>query len=221
MLLKQVKLNYDFSIFFTKPYEGVERTCITHLSEELPEIYAPYGGMPKTYGGTTAEDNIPALLMGGEYVVKKNSVSHYGKDFFDKLNRGQIKKFAEGGYVTPSIPSDFASAVDRNSPKDSASMMAEFSKIAASIKDAVSSINKSSTSAGGMTNNINVDIKIDKSGNEQSNVSTSSKKANENKSPEDKKLEEERSRAFGERIHSTIRQVIISEQRPGGLLYGN
>ena len=178
------------------------------------------GGMPKTYGGTTAEDNIPALLMGGEYVVKKNSVSHYGKDFFDKLNRGQIKKFADGGYVTPN-QNDFASAIGSSSSKDVSAMMAEFSKIATNIKDAVSSINKSSSTPGGMTNNINIDIKIDKAGNEQSNVSTSSKKANESKSPEDKKLEEERSRAFGERIHSTIRQVIISEQRPGGLLYGN
>jgi hypothetical protein len=49
MLLKQVKLNYDFSIFFTKPYESGERTCINHLAEELPEIYEPYGGLPKTY----------------------------------------------------------------------------------------------------------------------------------------------------------------------------
>jgi hypothetical protein len=37
--------------------------------------------------------------MAGEFVIKKDIVSMYGKQFFDDLNKGRIKKFAEGGPV--------------------------------------------------------------------------------------------------------------------------
>ena len=49
--------------------------------------------------GGSPKDDIPALLMGGEYVVKKQAVDFYGKSFFDSLNQGRINKFAEGGVV--------------------------------------------------------------------------------------------------------------------------
>lgn len=56
------------------------------------------GGYIKKYAnGGLNEDNIPAMLMDGEYVIRKNAVNFYGKNFFDKLNNGRIKKFAEGG----------------------------------------------------------------------------------------------------------------------------
>jgi len=50
-------------------------------------------------GGVANKDTIPALLMDGEYVIKKDMVNFYGKNFFDKLNTGRVKKFAEGGSV--------------------------------------------------------------------------------------------------------------------------
>jgi hypothetical protein len=50
-------------------------------------------------GGSGTKDDIPAMLMGGEYVIKKNAVNKYGKDFFDKLNSGKMKGFANGGLV--------------------------------------------------------------------------------------------------------------------------
>jgi TP901 family phage tail tape measure protein len=69
-------------------------------------------------GGSGTRDDVPAMLMGGEYVIKKSSVNKYGKDFFDELNAGKakipnqdqaeylnktiskkVKKFAAGGLV--------------------------------------------------------------------------------------------------------------------------
>ena len=50
-------------------------------------------------GGIANKDTIPALLMDGEYVIKKDMVNFYGKEFFDKLNTGRIRKFADGGSV--------------------------------------------------------------------------------------------------------------------------
>ena len=55
-------------------------------------------------GGSAYKDNIPALLMGGEYVINKNAVNRYGKEFFDSLNSGKIKKFADGGSVGNTQP---------------------------------------------------------------------------------------------------------------------
>ena len=48
-------------------------------------------------GGSSGKDNIPALLMGGEYVIRKDAVNTYGKKFFDDLNSGRVSKFAAGG----------------------------------------------------------------------------------------------------------------------------
>lgn len=52
-------------------------------------------GSPK--GGE--KDNIPALLMGGEYVINKKAVKKYGQGFFDNINYSRIPKFARGGPV--------------------------------------------------------------------------------------------------------------------------
>ena len=55
------------------------------------------GGVMKAMGG--GSDNIPALLTGGEYVVNKRSVDHYGLKFMEDLNRGRLPGFNNGGLV--------------------------------------------------------------------------------------------------------------------------
>ena len=50
-------------------------------------------------GGSSGKDDIPAMLMGGEFVMRKEAVNMYGKKFFDDLNSGRAKKFADGGAV--------------------------------------------------------------------------------------------------------------------------
>jgi TP901 family phage tail tape measure protein len=62
---------------------------------ELPEIKA-VGGLIK---GRSMQDNVPALLMGGEYVINKSSVDKYGTKTLDAINRGVFKKYATGGMV--------------------------------------------------------------------------------------------------------------------------
>lgn len=49
--------------------------------------------------GGMNSDNVPALLMGGEYVLNKDTVDEYGTEFFDRLNTGKLAKFAAGGLV--------------------------------------------------------------------------------------------------------------------------
>ncbi|NBW21930.1 MAG: hypothetical protein EBR82_79650 [Caulobacteraceae bacterium] len=56
------------------------------------------GGQVKKFAkGGSNQDNIPALLMDGEFVMRKEAVNLYGKKFFDDLNTGRVKKFANGG----------------------------------------------------------------------------------------------------------------------------
>lgn len=55
------------------------------------------GGMIN--GGSGTKDDVPAMLMGGEYVIKKSAVKKYGSKFLDSLNNGGIKAFAKGGGV--------------------------------------------------------------------------------------------------------------------------
>jgi len=57
------------------------------------------GEVKKFASGGSSEDDVPALLMGGEFVMKKEAVNMYGKKFFDDLNAGRAKKFADGGAV--------------------------------------------------------------------------------------------------------------------------
>jgi TP901 family phage tail tape measure protein len=58
-----------------------------------------FGGEVRGFasGGSSGKDDIPALLMGGEYVIRKDAVNTYGKKFFDDLNSGRVSKFAAGG----------------------------------------------------------------------------------------------------------------------------
>jgi hypothetical protein len=56
--------------------------------------YLASGGSPK------GSDTVPAMLTPGEFVMKKDSVSKYGKSFMEKMNKGGVVPgFADGGYV--------------------------------------------------------------------------------------------------------------------------
>ena len=55
----------------------------------------------KVTGGSGARDDVPALLTGGEFVMKKGAVQKYGAGFMSALNQGQIPMMNRGGLFTP------------------------------------------------------------------------------------------------------------------------
>lgn len=59
------------------------------------------GGMVR--GGSGSKDDVPTLLMGGEYVIPKDVVNTYGKTFFDQIRSGTVGKMAQGGYFSPGM----------------------------------------------------------------------------------------------------------------------
>jgi hypothetical protein len=48
-MLQITHLNYDFSTFLAADYGVHSGSCICHMAQDLPDIYEPLGGMPKTY----------------------------------------------------------------------------------------------------------------------------------------------------------------------------
>lgn len=61
-----------------------------------PGTYATGGPVR---GGSGYRDDVPALLMGGEYVINKRAAMDIGRHNLDSLNRGNIPRFAAGGPV--------------------------------------------------------------------------------------------------------------------------
>jgi hypothetical protein len=55
------------------------------------------GGM--VTGGSGVKDDIPAMLTGGEYVIKKSAVDKYGISFMNQINNGYAQGFSKGGAV--------------------------------------------------------------------------------------------------------------------------
>jgi hypothetical protein len=69
-----------------------------------PTALAAYGGLIRRYASGGPTDDIPAMLMSGEYVMNRGASRKYGKQFLDSMNQGRAPRFADGGEVTPSAP---------------------------------------------------------------------------------------------------------------------
>ena len=52
-------------------------------------------------GGSGKRDDVPTLLTGGEFVVRKGAVEKYGTQFFEGLNAGRVGQMQRGGFFTP------------------------------------------------------------------------------------------------------------------------
>jgi hypothetical protein len=49
MILKKIKLDYNFDVFLNTNYSIHEGSCIKHQVHELSDIHESYGGFPNTY----------------------------------------------------------------------------------------------------------------------------------------------------------------------------
>lgn len=163
--------------------------------------YKASGGM---MNGKSSIDNIPTLLTGGEYVVKKSAVDSYGSEFFDKLNNGRIEKFASGGLV--------GSGSTGGAFPDFSRIENIMFKLNTSIENLERKISEKSSSSGGeIVLNITNNISVDQKGN---STQDSSAQSSGSGSVEGKKS----MRELTEMISSTTKKVIVGEMRPGGLL---
>lgn len=75
-------------------FNSLGKNNLVDNGQLLGSMFATGGHVVGPGSGTS--DSIPAWLSNGEYVIKADTVSKYGKGFFDRLNAGH---FATGGLV--------------------------------------------------------------------------------------------------------------------------
>ena len=52
-------------------------------------------------GGSGTRDDVPTLLTGGEFVIRRASVNRYGRAFLEDLNEGNVPQMQAGGFYSP------------------------------------------------------------------------------------------------------------------------
>ena len=68
------------------------------------KVTGAYGGLMRRYAMGGPTDDIPALLMSGEYVMNRGATSKYGRRLLDSMNQGRAPRFADGGEVGVANP---------------------------------------------------------------------------------------------------------------------
>jgi TP901 family phage tail tape measure protein len=210
--------------FSNIPGAGLEPGGAGFSQDQLNAQYARYGRANGGYipkfagGGYTGKDNIPALLMGGEYVMNKKAVDMYGRDFMGQLNSGSLPKYASGGmvgtsYTGQNTPQDSVeelvaalNTLNENLSKDTGITQSESGKISAA----------GVTQESGMSVVNNISINMTQGGEVTSEATASTqqgKDANQNNIQNNAKL--------AELLRSKVVEVLVEQKRPGGLLYAS
>lgn len=163
--------------------------------------------------GGMAPDDVPALLMGGEFVVNKNAVRKYGTGFFDKLNRGQVQGFANGGQVgNPMLGGSAESALN-------------IDNLTKAINDLQTTLQAqtNTTQTGGDTNNITIQINMENDGRttETRNDNQNRNGGNDENAPDAGQRSQKDVKQLTELIKQNVITTIIEQKRPGGLLNKN
>jgi TP901 family phage tail tape measure protein len=91
--------------------QEIQSMAIKNLANQFTSSFSGFlgfssgGSVPKyasggmINGGSGNKDDVPAMLMGGEYVINKKSVKKYGPDFLRAINSGTLGGYAKGGAV--------------------------------------------------------------------------------------------------------------------------
>lgn len=66
---------------------------------KIDPMFQAEGGFIPLSAGKTGVDSVPAMLMPGEFVIRKSTVDGLGPDYLHALNEQKLQKFASGGLV--------------------------------------------------------------------------------------------------------------------------
>lgn len=171
-------------------------------------------------GGRNTAPN--ALLMGGEFMFSPQATQRIGVDKLNGLN--SVRKYASGGLVGAN-----PSSISANSESFSG-QLDKLIKINESIRDSIQDtqgtqpVNAPKENAQGAanTNNVSVNITINNTQpQQQAQVSgtVQTDPNNNNNKKQASKEDQERYQKFGKLMHDKAIEVIVEQQRPGGLLY--
>jgi TP901 family phage tail tape measure protein len=195
---------------------------INQIGLSTPQ-YANKGGLIKgvqylASGGTvlqsTSQDTIPAMLTGGEYVIRRDAVNRVGRGFLDQLNRGsvnnQIRGYANGGIVGD-FTAPTTAGQGSNELNDSLTKLVE---VMSAVRDSLG--NKTQTrEQSGMTNNFTFSFEVTNNG---TSAEVSSDSNTESGTSEKGGLSREQAALLADRMKAVVYKVINDESAPGGLL---
>ena len=94
-LEKAEKMSDKFRAIGIGFLQMIQQAVLKSAASRVMGLFGFAEGGP-VYGGSGTRDDVPAMLMGGEYVMRKSAVEKYGPDFMKTLNAGH---YAEGGPV--------------------------------------------------------------------------------------------------------------------------
>jgi hypothetical protein len=178
--------------------------------------------------GGSIKDNVPALLMGGEYVMSQQAVRNYGTNFMNQLNNGSLPRFADGGLV-PNSNGTFTTSTSRDQNDASNETLQDLLTAINNLTDTLSKDNNISQSEAGVTaspaRNNNESAGMSVINNISVNVTpsdtSSSVETNNQNSGGSNNNQLQNSARLGELLRNKVVEVIAEQKRPGGLLYGS
>tara|TARA_R100000005_G_scaffold84303_1_gene52387 strand:+ start:2079 stop:8579 length:6501 start_codon:yes stop_codon:yes gene_type:complete len=129
-----------------------------------------------------------ARVMGGEYIMSPQAVRTHGVGFMTELNRGNVPRYAGGGLVG-----------NQTGP---------------AVVGGGSTLN----TGGNTTNNVKININVDKSGGANAEVSAGTQSGS-GESARDENEEIQNNSKLGDVLQGVVLEEIIKQQRPGGLLH--
>lgn len=179
------------------------------------------GGM---FGGDASSDRTPAMLMGGEYVVKPSVVSKYGANYFNNLN----KKYAAGGYVGGSSyggNNDYSKLLSDQFQKSLDVLQEISSKLgsnnstsniqsANNSKTNVSNPNGANANSTGVTNNVTVNITMS-----STNGGASANGDNSSTSNSQSQSDKNTAKQLGDLVQTQMMTLLINQSKSGGILF--
>lgn len=207
-------INYGFSNSnaATKgvDFNGFQNAGITTAANGgIIQKYAKGGAV---FGGNMSTDTIPALLTGGEYVIKKDRVNKIGIRNLDAINYGGINKFANGGLVGRQ-DNNFASNQDLFN-----SLVISINKLNDTLSSQNTNKQNINQTQNGINNYINVSISIDAKNNvaSSSNVRNQSNSESNNRSDDKDRKNAEK---LGRELQAKMEETILKETKQGGSIF--
>lgn len=185
----------------SSPYSGKISLSGGSISGGSSFIGRNVGGSIPSYANG---DNVPAMLTGGEFVVRKNVVDRMGTKFFDSLNNP--RGYNIGGLVGNGFSPGAAN-------ESSNRLIEAIDKLQFSINNKKDPGVVTPTSDNGMIVNSSVTINIAKNGDVSAESNTDGTGKKENQSTDVEQL-----RNFTKQIENKVMEVIIREKRNGGQL---
>lgn len=89
--------------FLSMIQQAFMQRAVNQIVGGTMNFFSPKASGGYISGGSGVRDDVPTMLMAGEYVIKKDAVSKYGVDFLSNLNQKAMPTMQQGGFFLPGM----------------------------------------------------------------------------------------------------------------------